>query len=648
MLLRSMPSWHYFSRPSNLEMHDLTNKETYIPRSLTSIIGLGLKFIPTPRRPNRKPTSSFARFQKDLYTKVFFSGRPLPEDKKYNKKMQVVSEWEPKPWDIPDTIHDRLQLFRRHILRLMRIKRPRTTNLLPFQMRALSNLALRTDVLVVNCDKNLGPALINTSTYVERAFKDHLDCPATYIQMKEEEATSHMRTVAHKIKLWINKYSTKTKTRQAICATELSYLRSTFEPEKATLPVFYLTLKVHKSPWTTRPIVSCSGSLLYHLGIWVDSHLQKLATVQKTYIKNSKELKDLIVQLSPLPPGARLFTSDATSMYTNIRTGMAIIEIAQYLHQHSRRFACIPANALIDALTIVMRNNVFQFGDTFWHQQTGTAMGTPPAPTYANLFFAIHENRTLPKYSTNLLCYKRYIDDIFGIWIPSADADTDEKQWDNFVSDIDNYHGLKWIFSPRCAKVDFLDISISIRPGNVLHTTLFEKSLNLYLYIPPHSAHPPGVLTGLVIGNCHRIHTLCSDPADKSSHLRQFMTRLLARGYSYSTLHPLFIRARNLALNPPAITPISTEVEDNKRRIFFHLEYHPDSPRSPELQSVWRNTVMHHPLASHLSLVENCAGMPVEVEQMTVAYSRPRNLGNLLSPRNLHLSPGLPVSSYRK
>ena len=40
--------------------------------------------------------------------------------------------------------------------------------------------------------------------------------------------------------------------------------------------------------------------------------------------------------------------------------------------------------------------------------------------------------------------------------------------------------------------------------------------------------------------------------------------------------------------------------------------------------------------------------MTVEVEQMTVAYSPPRNLGNIISPRNLHLSSGLPVSSYRK
>ena len=52
--------------------------------------------------------------------------------------------------------------------------------------------------------------------------------------------------------------------------------------------------------------------------------------------------------------------------------------------------------------------------------------------------------------------------------------------------------------------------------------------------------------------------------------------------------------------------------------------------------------------APHLSLVTNLHDYEIEIEQMTVAYSRARNLGNLLTSRNLHLSSGLPVSSYRK
>ena len=45
-------------------------------------------------------------------------------------------------------------------------------------------------------------------------------------------------------------------------------------------------------------------------------------------------------------------------------------------------------------------------------------------------------------------------------------------------------------------------------------TSLYEKAMNLYLYIPPHSANPPGVSTGLVSANILWIHSLCSEHDD--------------------------------------------------------------------------------------------------------------------------------------
>ena len=134
---------------------------------------------------------------------------------------------------------------------------------------------------------------------------------------------------------------------------------------------------------------------------------------------------------------------------------------------------------------------------------------------------------------------------------------------------------------------------------------------------------------------------------DKVFHLRQFFTRLKARGYTSDTLLPLFHRAHQLAINPPAESLPSSD-DTLKSRIFFHLEYHPDSISSREIQEIWLQTIMQPSNAPHLSLVTSFHDHEVEIRQMTVAYSRARNLGNLLSSRNLHLSSGLPVSSYRK
>ena len=75
-----------------------------------------------------------------------------------------------------------------------------------------------------------------------------------------------------------------------------------------------------------------------------------------------------------------------------------------------------------------------------------------------------------------------------------------------------------------------MDTTISIHKDRIV-MSLYEKSMNIYLYIPYHSAHPPGVLTGLVSGNILRIHSLCSEQDDINLQMKQFYARLLVRGY---------------------------------------------------------------------------------------------------------------------
>ena len=633
-----MPRWFYFSRPTNLAFHDLTRQSTVKPKNLKALLGLGLKFCPIPRFTTHAPVDNLARFERDLFCKIYFSGRPPDQQEPINPRLYVASGWQPPNWDLPPEILARQRNFATKITSLFKKTRRKDQNLLPFQKRTLAELARRHDILILPADKNLGPCVIDTDTYVQHAYDDHLSNAAAYQQLTEEEANNRLIQLRSNAEKWLKKH------KKSLTIHERAFIRHGLETSTEHA-VFYLTPKIHKSPWSTRPIVSCPSTLLFNLGKWVDNQLQKLASAQPAYFKDTKDLLDHLASLN-LPPTARIFSADAVSMYTNIKTSAALREIAQYIHQRSHRWQCIPLEALMQALTLVMRNNIFRFGDTYWLQTSGTAMGTPPAPSYANLFFAIHENRIIRKYP-QLACYKRFIDDIIGIWIPTGEQEDDYATWKAFKKDTNSYHGMQWEFVERTNTMNFMDITITLKKGKI-STTLFEKLLNVHGYITPHSAHAPGVLTGMVLGNTFRIHSLCSDAADIRRHVRLHYLRLLRRGYQPSDLLALFIRANRLAkeriANPPEI-PLEEKPRDDTT-IFFHSAYHPNNPSSADLQRVWRDTILQPPLQYSLPRIRNNEDEAITVRRMIVAYRRPRNLGNLLSARNLHLSPGLPVSSH--
>ena len=135
------------------------------------------------------------------------------------------------------------------------------------------------------------------------------------------------------------------------------------------------------------------------------------------------------------------------------------------------------------------------------------------------------------------------------------------------------FPGLTWEFSDRATTIDFMDMTISINKSNCIETTLFEKRLNLHLYIPPpppppHSAHPPGLLPGIVYGTLFRIFTLCSDNEDKLQRTKVFFKRLIARGYKGNVIRPLFYRAITRA---KAYSGPTQDEDDDHNSVILHL-----------------------------------------------------------------------------
>ena len=88
LILTAMEKCFYFFRPTNLAFNDPTIGKV-APTSLQLLLGLGVKFCPTPFRPTLNIDNIMERFERDLHIQSVFAGSkdivPLSNPKIYTR-----------------------------------------------------------------------------------------------------------------------------------------------------------------------------------------------------------------------------------------------------------------------------------------------------------------------------------------------------------------------------------------------------------------------------------------------------------------------------------------------------------------------------------------------------------------------------------
>ena len=584
-VLGETPTGVYFAHFTNKQFHDFTTKKI-IPAAASTVLGFGMKFIPVPKKSIRQDDvdECIRRFERDFFLKVFFADDDnTSDDDEPLEKLRVTSKWMPQ--QPPLSVSNRLGKFEQAISAHFKPKRGKS-NLTKFQARILQEIRGNENIIIAHADKNLGPVGVDTEMYIRWALDEHLLDTSTYVQETEEEA----RVAAHDLFREIYQWTRTHQVCDSLKEDHLNYIRYWINQNLADpFGYFYLTIKIHKGPLSTRPVCSDCTSLVHPLGKWLDQVLQPITASQPFYFKDSFTLKEEISKLT-LPANASIITFDAVAMYTNIDIDDCIARIMGFLSTIWDKYEC---KAVEEAMNIVMRNNRMQFGDLIVRQIRGVAMGMSPAPTIANLFVAIYENEhIIPLVGKYLMSYRRFIDDGFAVWLHDCDPNADAKNWNDFKA-ICNAMGLSWTFKSPRKKLVFMDMTIKIE-GERLTTTIYAKPMALYQYIPPNSCHPPGVLTGLLFGQILRIYQLCSHSEDIDKELSLFYRRLLDRGYKPCNLLPLLEKGINNAIAYLSLSPEQREAKKSAKvgrrdqRIFLHLPYHPQNYPSSFIQRLWR------------------------------------------------------------
>ena len=146
-----------------------------------------------------------------------------------------------------------------------------------------------------------------------------------------------------------------------------------------------------------------------------------------------------------------MVTLDVSSLYTNIPHDEGIKACEEALD--TRIDQSLPTEDLCHHIKLILTRNAFIFNEAFYLQQSGTAMGTRMAPSYANLFMGKFEREFLRTQTALPLVWWRFIDDVFTIWTHG------EQQLQTFLGELNHHHtSIKFTANWSTEEVSFLCI----------------------------------------------------------------------------------------------------------------------------------------------------------------------------------------------
>ena len=114
-----------------------------------------------------------------------------------DKKIYVKPSWNPD--NVSDKTEEILKNTAESNLRneqnIYR-SRPCATNLSKHQFNILNHLPSNRDIIILMCDKNLGPAMMERERYIKKLLEQHLkDKNETYWQLTKQEASSRLTEI---------------------------------------------------------------------------------------------------------------------------------------------------------------------------------------------------------------------------------------------------------------------------------------------------------------------------------------------------------------------------------------------------------------------------------------------------------------------
>lgn len=503
----------------NLSTYDLTAVEKII-------LGLGIKYIPHCVLPIKRLQdnikSSLLTLQERMLRALYWGDNKIIQTT--IPKNETSTKWHP-----PSQTHDKIieQYINSAIINtnvLLEKTKCIYTNEDRILIDTLKSLRNNKTITVKPADKNLGVVIMNTSDYKQMCLI-HLNDNTTYIIQNEYNSNkifAELRRILNDPetnKLYIPHTRKLTKLSASLLQLQ--------NHDSLRIAPFYTIPKIHKTliqPIPGRPIVSSNSTATYHTSVYLDRELQCILKHLNTVCTSSRQVINTLNNRS-FNAESIIMCADITSLYPNIPIDLGITVVKEVL-QRVNIMPQIQQKIIIKLLTWVLKNNYCIFNEIIYLQIKGTAMGTPVAVTYSNIFIYGIEQPILQEINTQY--YTRYIDDIFSVFNTTEEAQ-------EFLRIFNSYCPTIKLESVTINQTGiFLDLELKLIKNNntnIITHKIYQKPINKYQYIPVISNHNPTIFKNFVLQELKRYQLACTDQNDFDYIAKQFENRLKLRGY---------------------------------------------------------------------------------------------------------------------
>ena len=505
---------------NNLQYKAVTNlSDKTISNSTLIALSKGLSHIPSPKpAPYKQIYNSFLKYRKNMYNRYFFRHNTNTNTNRHPFKL-------PTNFTAPIPDNSNLQEYISNIYHDLKTeyekdKEHAKPNISKDELQAVHNLKTDNDLIVKPADKGGAIVIWPRDAYLAEAYRQLND--SNHYQKLTYDPT--LETLAETKRL-----ANKLHTSDIIDNTTHKFLTI---DNQARTPQLYLLPKIHK-------ISGCGGPTV-KLSQYADHLLKPLLKHIPSYVQDTTDFLRRIFSLNQdLPDNIILITFDVKSLYTNIPNDQGIQACVDMLNENNIITPKLK-QSVIDILSLILNKNSFTFNNEHFLQIHRTAMGSPMAPTYANIFMAILERKLLNEAPQGLIPIEwiRFIDDIFAIWTHGIE------KLQKFLSYINNFHPtIKFDYTYSYKSVNFLDTTVYINPNNKLESDLYIKPTDRTLLLHQNSFHPQTCKNSIIYSEALRYRRIITDNTRLQQRLDNLLIALIHRGYKHDNIITSFNKA---------------------------------------------------------------------------------------------------------